>query len=131
MSETPTGAGEYDPHAVNKAIRAQLKLSEQDTRFFGPAAPPHLRRQDPRWYTATNVFLEDGLIVVDYDMVVHRFSWAEQEKRASLDSQYWDGWFYVDGSSMNGERLGTIDPFTRLVLTEQDAVRGTLPPRNR
>lgn len=120
---------DYDPHAVNAAIRERLGLDERDTRFFGPAAPPEARERDPRWYTATNVFLSDGLIVIDYDMKIHRFSWAEQERRARIDSEHWDGWFSVDGSLMNGERLGTIDPFTRRVLTEEDAVRGTLPPR--
>lgn len=88
------------------------------------------RRADRRWYTANNVFLSDGLLVVDYDMVPRKFSWAEQEgPRADIYSKYWDGWFYVDGQSMNGERLTTVDPFTRRQITQEDVDRGSLPRR--
>jgi hypothetical protein len=129
MAIDPSDPDTYDPRVVNAAIRERLKLDASDTRFFGPAAPVGARERDPRWYTATGVFLSDGLIVVDYDMKVSRFSWAEQDRRARMESEYWDGWFSVNGSLMNGERLGTIDPLTRRPLSEADAERGTLPPR--
>lgn len=88
------------------------------------------RREDARWYTADRVFLSDGLIVIDYDMVPKVFRWAEQEtSRADIYSDWWDGWFYVGGSLMNGERLATRDPFTRRPITQEDVDRGSLPPR--
>lgn len=119
---------DYDPRAVNKAIRERMGLTDddRDTRFFGPAAPPEAREKDPRWYTADGVFLSDGLLVIDYDMKPKVFTWAEQDARAHIDTDWWDGWFSVGGSLMNGERMTTRDPFTRAKVTQADVDRGSM-----
>jgi hypothetical protein len=71
------------------------------------------RRLDRRFRTANGVLITDGLRVWDYD----RKPGTVDLVRSRVDDQYWDGWFDVRSdrggySTMNGERLTTVDPFT-------------------
>lgn len=64
------------------------------------------RQRDPRFRTADQALIVDGLRVWDYDWLPGTVCFSASR----IDSTYWDGWFTVlrdDGTTkiMNGERL--------------------------